>query len=85
MTSSARATSVRREITLTSDPDDLLNPVLQKQSPDGYLTEESPLDKEEEEYDLLSMHRNGRVEFHVTRLHSCNASLLNNSGRRINN
>ncbi|KAL8566064.1 hypothetical protein ACOMHN_012849 [Nucella lapillus] len=67
MISSARTMSVRRELTLSSDPDDLLQSCL-KQS-DSYMTDESA--ERDEEIDLLSLHRNGRVEFHVTRLHNC--------------
>ncbi|XP_070212546.1 G-protein coupled receptor 83-like [Littorina saxatilis] len=67
MTSSARATSVRREVTLISDPDELLHSCLKPS--DIYLTEDSP--EREEEQDLLALHRNGRVEFHVARLHNC--------------
>ena len=72
--SSARATSVRRDVTLISDPDELLHSCLKPS--DGFLTEDSA--EREEEEDLLALNRNGRVEFHVTRLHNCVNNSLNN-------
>ena len=70
MSSSARATSVRREVTLTSDPEDLLNTYLAK-SAEAQANRSVATPDREEEHDLLALHRNGRVEFHVTRLHNC--------------
>ena len=58
---SSRATSTRRELTLMTDPDELLQACLKPGH--GRLREE--------ELDLLSLHRNGHVEFHVTKLHKC--------------
>ncbi|PVD39445.1 hypothetical protein C0Q70_02076 [Pomacea canaliculata] len=64
--SSANMHSVRRDVTLLSEQEDMMS---HKQS-DGFMVAESA-ERDEEVQDLLSMYGNGRVEYHISSAHNC--------------